>query len=227
MAGLKLKLRVLGCAGICVLAVAGCQAPRLTSTESDYSPRQEMPKPLWMGYDADFADAIQSRWLQLMDQRPVPLDNGHVLLEFVLHPDGTLDELGILQNTEGEILAALCAKAVLDPVPFKPWSDEMVRLFGSGRRFKVSFEFDALGVPFLSYTEEWTELARRGTPPACTFLVLNLSKEPARVPGRHGRRPWVRTPTPREDQFNPPQQLVAAPVRLHSLNLRIPNRSGV
>ncbi len=129
-----------------------------------------------MLYDAAFADAVQTRWYQLLDARPTPPDSGRVVLEFQLHPDGSIDDLFVEDNTEGEILSALCQKALLDPTPYAAWPESMQNLFGDTRRFRMKFQFDALGVGYLEYAEDWAELARKNEPPSETTIVLGYSR---------------------------------------------------
>lgn len=169
------------------LLLVGCRAPLY---EAEYSPLptraravRRTPRPQWMVYDAAFADAVHARWYQLMNQRPTPLDTGRVVLEFQMHADGSIDDLFVGDNTEGEIFSAICQKALLDPMPYNPWPLSMQKLFGDTRRFRMTFEFDALGVGYLDYAEDWVELARQEKPPAETTIVLGYcrGKQPSPV----------------------------------------------
>ena len=138
--------------------------------------------PEWMVYDAAVADAVQAHWYQLMDARPIPPDTGRVVLEFLLNSDGVVSDLFVVENTEGEILGTLCQKALLDPTPYAVWSKKMQSLFGGARRFRMKFEFDVLGVGYLDYAEDWTELARNNHPPAGTTIVLGYHRGAAPRP---------------------------------------------
>ncbi len=162
------------------LFLLGCKDPLY---EAQYAPLpsyqrtvRRPPRPQWMLYDAALADAVHARWYQLMNQRPTAIDSGRVILEFQLHADGSIDDLFVSDNTEGEVLSAICQKALLDPMPYNPWPLSMQKLFGDTRRFRMSFEFDALGVGYLDYAEDWVELARQDKPPAETTIVLGYCR---------------------------------------------------
>jgi hypothetical protein len=91
-------------------------------------------------YDSEFVDAVQSRWYTLLEDHP-NLSAGHVVLQFVMHPDGGISEMKLITQTVGEdFLWETCKSAVLDPAPFKPWPPEMRREIGSDRR-EVRFTF--------------------------------------------------------------------------------------
>ena len=94
-------------------------------------------------YDRYLIDAIKNHWYDLLDQRNYALDNqGKVMLQFVLHPDGRVTGMAMSENTAGDVLGYLCEKAILDSAPFAPWPIEMRRLIGEERPIQFTFYYD-------------------------------------------------------------------------------------
>lgn len=92
-------------------------------------------------YDAAIIAAIQQRWYALLDQNEFARDrSGHVALDFHLNYDGRVTEMKVAENTVGEVLSAICQRAVLDPSPFAKWPSDMRRLVGANFR-EVRFTF--------------------------------------------------------------------------------------
>lgn len=92
-------------------------------------------------YDAAIIAAIQQRWYALLDQNEFARDrSGHVVLDFRLNYDGRITELRVAENTVGEVLSAICQRAVLDPSPFAKWPPDMRRMVGNTYR-EVRFTF--------------------------------------------------------------------------------------
>lgn len=94
-------------------------------------------------YDKELVEAISQRWFTLLDQRAYASDSrGKVVLRFVLHQDGRVSGMGVMESTTGEVLTLICEKAVLDPAPFAPWPIEMRRLLGETRRIQFTFFYN-------------------------------------------------------------------------------------
>jgi hypothetical protein len=92
-------------------------------------------------YDAAIIAAIQQRWYALLDQNEFARDrSGHVALDFRLNHDGRITEMKVAENTVGEVLSAICQRAVLDPSPFAKWPPDMRRMVGATYR-EVRFTF--------------------------------------------------------------------------------------
>ncbi len=138
------------------------------------APRQTVweAQPAWYTYDRALADAICTRWHQLMHARTVPEDNGRVVLEFTLLPDGNIEGLTMLENTEGIVLGSLCEKAVVDPAPYKAWPARMAECFEGSRSFQLRFEFDAFGSGYVSYRETEAGLVAARGAKKSTLLVF-------------------------------------------------------
>ncbi len=129
-------------------------------------------RPAWDNYDQGLAEAIYARWHQLMAVRSVPEDNGRVVLEFELFPDGNIENLTLLENTEGLVLASLCEKAVFDPAPYRRWPAAMASEFRGSRTFLIWFEFNERGAGYVSYEEKRSSLLAGRTGKTPTLLVL-------------------------------------------------------
>jgi hypothetical protein len=102
-------------------------------------------------YDYRFIKTVENRWYEVLDQsdeiqheiqqgRQLPA--GKVVLRFLLHDDGTVSDLTVIENTTNSDLAAdLCLKAVRNPPLFEHWSPEMLKLVGKPYR-EMTFAFD-------------------------------------------------------------------------------------
>ena len=92
-------------------------------------------------YDAEFVDAVTTRWYSLLDSQQFALDRtGKVTLQFRLNYDGTITDMAVVQNTVGDVLGYVCQNAINDPAPYKPWPEEMRREIGKNYR-EITFTF--------------------------------------------------------------------------------------
>jgi len=92
-------------------------------------------------YDAEFIDAVQSRWYDLLDN--VSYDGyrrGKVVVQFHLNFDGRITDMTIVDNNVGDLLGLLCQKAVLDPAPYEKWPADMRRMADKDYR-EIRFTF--------------------------------------------------------------------------------------
>ena len=76
-------------------------------------------------YDREFIDAVRTRWYQLLEDRSP--GTGKVVVEFRLHPDGRVTDLNIAQNEMSDLFGLICAQAIREPAPYRPWPLEMRR----------------------------------------------------------------------------------------------------
>jgi hypothetical protein len=90
-------------------------------------------------YDRDFIDAVRTRWYQLLENHSADR-SGKVVVEFHLHPDGRVTDLNIAQNEMTDLLGLICAQAIREPAPYRPWPEEMRRDFPQEFR-DVTFTF--------------------------------------------------------------------------------------
>src|ERR1700690_2752337 len=69
-------------------------------------------------YDAAFIQAVTQRWYDLLDSRQFARDrSGKVVLRFHLNYDGRISDMGVVQNTVGDLWGYVCQKAALNPAP--------------------------------------------------------------------------------------------------------------
>jgi hypothetical protein len=92
-------------------------------------------------YDAEFIQAVQERWFNLLDNMSVDgYRPGRVVVRFHLNYDGRITDMKVLDNNVGEMLGLLCQKAVLDPAPYDKWPREMRLLVDKDYR-EITFTF--------------------------------------------------------------------------------------
>ena len=92
-------------------------------------------------YDRGIIDAVTARWYDLLDSHRFAQDRtGRVVLHFKLKPDGTVEEMKILENTVGDLLGYVCEESVQEAAPFGKWPSDMRREIGANFR-DISFTF--------------------------------------------------------------------------------------
>ncbi len=92
-------------------------------------------------YDAQFVQAIEQKWYDLLDNQAFADDRtGHVTLHFHQNFDGTVTEITTVENTVGPLYDYLCLRALTEPSPFAPWPEDMRRLVGGNFR-DMTFTF--------------------------------------------------------------------------------------
>ena len=92
-------------------------------------------------YEQQFYAAVQAGWYQEIDFFQ-PIDtSANVVVQFRIHSDGTVDEVKILQSTASEIATLICQTALTKLSPFRPWTKEMVEVFGQERVIEVTFSY--------------------------------------------------------------------------------------
>jgi membrane protein involved in colicin uptake len=92
-------------------------------------------------YDAEFIEAVQKRWFDLLDNMSFDgYRRGRVVVEFHLNYDGRITDMKVLDSNVGEVLSLLCQKAVLDPAPYDKWPREMRLMMDKDFR-EIKFTF--------------------------------------------------------------------------------------
>jgi hypothetical protein len=92
-------------------------------------------------YDRDFIDAVRNRWYELLNNREYNVP-GKVVLEFDLHPDGRVTGMSNSVNEVNLLLETFCESAVLDPAPYKPWTEQMRLLISNPRHLRFTFYYE-------------------------------------------------------------------------------------
>jgi hypothetical protein len=104
----------------------------------------DVKRSLFGDYDAEFIEAVQSRWMDLLDN--ISYDgyrSGRVSLEFRLHYDGQITDMKVLDENVGTMLSLMCQKAVADPAPFRKWQREMRLMVDKDyRELKFTFYYN-------------------------------------------------------------------------------------
>ena len=96
---------------------------------------------LFGDYDAQFTQAVQQKWYDLIDAQNFSGDCvGKVTLHFNLNYDGTITEIKMEDHTVAMMWAYLCQRALTEPAPFAKWPEEMRREIGGNTR-EMTFTF--------------------------------------------------------------------------------------
>jgi len=96
---------------------------------------------LFGDYDAQFTQAVQQKWYDLIDAQNFSGDCvGKVTLHFNLNYDGTITEIKMEDHTVDMMWAYLCQRALTEPAPFAKWPEEMRREIGGNTR-EMTFTF--------------------------------------------------------------------------------------
>lgn len=92
-------------------------------------------------YQQQFYAAVQVGWYQEIDFFQ-PIDTStRVVVRFTMHADGTIQEVEAVQSTASEVATVICESAISKRSPFRPWTKEMVEVFGETRTLHVAFHY--------------------------------------------------------------------------------------
>lgn len=92
-------------------------------------------------YEQQFYAAIQAGWYQEIDFFQ-PIDTAaRVRVRFRIKSDGTVDQVEAVQSSASKIATVICENAISKRSPFRPWTEEMVRVFGEERWINVVFNY--------------------------------------------------------------------------------------
>jgi hypothetical protein len=91
-------------------------------------------------YDKTIVAAVEKRWYALIDHYGIKDSATVVTVHFQIFKDGHLEDVKVLGNTGGQILALFCEKAIIDSGPFDPLPADLVVRAGKGPR-DVRFTF--------------------------------------------------------------------------------------
>lgn len=92
-------------------------------------------------YEQQFYAAIQTGWYQEIEFFQ-PIDTAtRVQVRFTIHADGRVEDVKAVQTTASEIATFICETAITKRSPFRPWTKEMVQVFGQQRTLNVVFYY--------------------------------------------------------------------------------------
>jgi hypothetical protein len=92
-------------------------------------------------YQQQFYAAIQAGWYQEIDFFQ-PIDTAtRVHVRFRIMADGTVDQVEAVHSTASKLATMICVTAITKRSPFRPWTVEMVRVFGNERVLNVVFHY--------------------------------------------------------------------------------------
>jgi hypothetical protein len=90
-------------------------------------------------YQQQLIIAVQRGWFQEIEFFQ-PLDSAvWVHIRFVLQADGTVRDLRVVESTASELATFLCTAAIEKRSPFRPWTREMIEVFGEEQTLNFRF----------------------------------------------------------------------------------------
>lgn len=92
-------------------------------------------------YQQQFYAALQAGWYQEIEFFQ-PIDTStRVLVSFRITADGVIHDVEVLHSTASQIATLICQTALTKRSPFRPWTKEMVTVFGQERTLEVAFHY--------------------------------------------------------------------------------------
>ncbi len=92
-------------------------------------------------YEQQFYAAIQTGWYQEIEFFQ-PIDTAsRVHVRLTIHSDGKVTEVKAVHTTASEIATLICENAITKRSPFRPWTREMVKVFGDKRTLNIMFHY--------------------------------------------------------------------------------------
>ena len=92
-------------------------------------------------YEQQFYSALQVGWYNEVAFYK-PLDSGtEVSISFILKSDGSIHSVSVLSSTAGLIATTICESAITKRSPFRPWTQEMIQVFGKQKELRVRFYY--------------------------------------------------------------------------------------
>jgi hypothetical protein len=92
-------------------------------------------------YQQQFYAALQAGWYQEIEFFQ-PIDtSARVVVGFLIKSDGSIHDVEILHTSASEIATLICQTAITKRSPFRPWTREMVQVFGKERTLRVVFHY--------------------------------------------------------------------------------------
>lgn len=90
-------------------------------------------------YQQQFFAPVLGGWYQEIEfYQPIDV-SARVLVSLTLHSDGRVSSVKALETSATEIATMICESAIAKRSPFRPWTKEMVEVFGKERTLTVLF----------------------------------------------------------------------------------------
>jgi hypothetical protein len=92
-------------------------------------------------YQQQFYAAIQTGWYHEIEFFQ-PIDTAtRVHVQLTIFSDGRVEDVKTLSSTASEIATVICESAITKRTPFRPWTREMVQVFGEKRTLNIMFHY--------------------------------------------------------------------------------------
>jgi len=92
-------------------------------------------------YQQQFYAALQTGWYQEIEFYQ-PIDTAaSVHVQLTIQSDGAVKDVEVLRSTASEIATIICENAIVKRSPYRPWTREMVKVFGNERTLRVAFHY--------------------------------------------------------------------------------------
>ncbi|MEM1222974.1 MAG: hypothetical protein AAGH40_09445 [Verrucomicrobiota bacterium] len=92
-------------------------------------------------YQQQFYAALQAGWYQEIEFFE-PIDTStYVRVSFTIKADGSIHDVQTIDSNATEIARVICETAIIKRSPFRPWTKEMVKVFGNQRTLIVMFRY--------------------------------------------------------------------------------------
>lgn len=92
-------------------------------------------------YQQQFFAAVQLGWYQEIEYfQPIDVST-RVMVRFEMFADGTIQNLEVIGSTASEVATFICESAVSKRSPYRPWTQEMIEVFGNQRTITLTFHY--------------------------------------------------------------------------------------
>lgn len=90
-------------------------------------------------YQQQFFAAVVTGWYQDIEYyQPIDLKT-RVQVRFTMRADGTVTDVKAVYSTASEIATIICENAISKPKQFRPWTKEMIEVYGDSHELTVVF----------------------------------------------------------------------------------------
>jgi len=87
-------------------------------------------------------EIVSVRWNSLADEAAAKENNSKVVLRFVLTKDGLISDMETRPGTTAKVIGIyMCRTAIEEGMPYGPWTEEMVEVFGQDEEVNFTFYY--------------------------------------------------------------------------------------